>query len=665
MLSIGHEHLLVKGRYVGGLTCDVCDRSYRDGISRDLSIQDGFSCHECDFSVHTKCIYVFDILETTKHPSHDGHFVRLLTTGAPDHTDPKCHLCGENTKRLLYHCSICDLNLDIGCMVDALSQLNMPWHYHPLLMLDVGNYMLCEVCGNPGKYGYCCPRCSMMVHEKCVSAFDSIEITCSCHTKHSLKLLTEGAPDYTDQKCHLCGKETKNLLYHCDICKFNMDMVCAIQSPIPLALSNLKVHEHTLTLIPRLISFVCDGCGEKGDRSPYVCFQCDLMFFHQECAHLPRVIHVNRHDHRVSYKYPLGPGDWRCEICLKNIDWSYGAYSCSLCLQYTLHSRCATSKRVWDGIELDGIPEEVEDIEPFKMNDDNTITHFAHEHNMSLNKDGVALEESILCGGCVRPIGSDSFYSCSECSFILHEICSNLPKKKRHFLSPQPLSLILNKDNGGGFCCACCLRCCDGFMYTDGNNTYDLLCSSITMPLIHGSHPHPLLYLERDDYGYMDACNCCKKGGELDLGCSQCKYYLDFLCATLPVTVSLHRYDVHPLTLCHGEKETRGKYWCDICERETNPETWFYTCYDCGVTLHVSCVVSDIRYAKPGGKTIGDIELVLNNTSSRPLCNNCHCRCLAPFFLVNESGLYCSVYCLEGVQEEVSSSDVFSGYFSF
>ncbi|KAG2264198.1 hypothetical protein Bca52824_071277 [Brassica carinata] len=90
-------------------------------------------------------------------------------------------------------------------------------------------------------------------------------------------------------------------------------------------------------------------------------------------------------------------------------------------------------------------------------------------------------------------------------SFILHETCANLPKKKRHFLSPKPLSLFLNKDNEG-FCCACCLRCCEGFMYTDGSDTYDLLCSSITMPLIHGSHPHPLLYLEEDYYGDREAC---------------------------------------------------------------------------------------------------------------------------------------------------------------
>lgn len=631
----GHEHPLGLGKHIGG--------PLGGGLRCDLSFQDGFSCSECEFRVHAKCIFVFNILETTKHPSHEGHCVRLLTTGAPDNTDPTCHICGKTTKRLLYHCSICNLNLHIGCMVEGLcsvSQLNMPWHYHPLLALDVGNYMPCEVCGKPGEYGYFCARCWLMVHEKCASVFESTEITHSCHARHSLKLLTEGAPGYTDLKCHICGKHTGNFLYHCDICKFNMDMYCAIQAPLPVSLSNLKVQDHILTLVPRLISFVCDGCGKIGDRSPYVCFQRDLMFFHQECARLPRVIHVNRHDHRVSYKYPLGPGEWICGICLEEIDWSYGSYSCSSCPSYTIHSGCATRKDVWDGVELDGIPEDVEDIEPFKMNDDHTITHFAHEHNMSLNKDGVSLEENILCGACVCPIGSDTFYNCSDCSFILHETCANLPKKKRHFISPKPLSLLLNRDNPEGFCSACCQRFCEGFMYTDGRKTYELLCSSITMPFIHGSHPHPLLYLGKDVFGHFKSCQGCNKlGSTVVIGCIKCDFFLDFRCATLPLTVIRHRYDDHPLTLCYGEEATSGKYWCDICERETNPKIVF-------------CVLGDIRYAKPGGKIEGNVELMLNNTSSRPLCNLCHCRCAAPFFLINESGLYCSLYCLERAKTE-------------
>ncbi|XP_024006869.1 uncharacterized protein LOC18012767 [Eutrema salsugineum] len=633
----GHTHNLGRIGYPGGgLECGACDRSYSDGC--DPSICKGFHCLKCEFDVHTKCLFVFNIQETLfEHPLHVGHGLKLLTTGAPDHTDPKCHIC----------CS--------------QSHLNMPWHNHTLLMLDVGDDMRCKVCGKPGGYGYCCPRCWLMVHEKCVSVFDSPEITHSCHARHSLKLLTEGAPDYTDLKCHLCGKKTGNFLYHCDICKFNMDMACAIRSPLPVTLSNLKVHEHTLKLIPRLISFVCDACGNAcgkiGDRSPYVCLQCDLMFFHQGCTRLPRTIHVNRHDHRVSYKYPLGLGEWKCGICLDKIDWSYGAYSCSTCPSYALHSRCATRKDVWDGEELDGVPEEVEDMEPFIRNDDNTITHFAHEHNLSLNNDGIALEESILCGACVRPVGSNAFYKCSECSFILDETCANLPKKKRHFLSPTPLTLYHNRDNTDTTCGACLQMCCEGFMYTDGGGNYDLICSSMTMPFIHGSHPHPLLYLQDRNISDRERCQSCHMGlFDEVLGCVQCNYYLDFRCATLPLTVRLHKYDAHPLTLCYGEKAS-GKYWCDICEREINPETWFYTCHDCGVTLHVYCVLGNVRYAKPGEKIAGDVELMFN-TSTRPLCNNCHCRCAAPFFLIKEKEIFCSYFCLLRTQMRASSISI-------
>ncbi|KAF3590381.1 hypothetical protein DY000_02025453 [Brassica cretica] len=248
-------------------------------------------------------------------------------------------------------------------------------------MLDVGNYMRCEVCGKPGEYGYCCPRCWMMVHEKCATVFDSTEITDSCHARHSLKLLTEGAPGYTDLKCHLCGKDTGNILYHCDICKFNLDMVCAIKhhrqhKVIPAALSNMKVHDHTLTLIPRLMPFVCDGCGEKGDRSPYFDHYAFDPWKSSTSFTLPRrrLLWYDDHPLTLCYGEEATSGKYWCDIC-----------------------ESETNPKTW-------------------------------------------------------------FYTCYDCGVTLHVFC------------------VLG----------------------------DI--SSITMPLIHGSHPHPLLYLEEDYYGDREAC---------------------------------------------------------------------------------------------------------------------------------------------------------------
>ncbi|OAP03839.1 hypothetical protein AXX17_AT3G39360 [Arabidopsis thaliana] len=639
----GHAHRVSLVKNHDGLECDACDQSYGDA----------YSCGECKFTVHKKCTFLFEVVpEIFEHPSHVGHCLKLLTTGAPDHTVPKCHLCGKNTKRLLYHCSDCKLNVDIDCFIDLICSNvdhKMPWHHHPLFMDNFATNMTCDVCYDNHVDGYICLCCRLFVGWVCAhNVIDSPEITHPCHAKHPLKLLTEGAPAYTDPKCHLCGEDTGKFIYHCDICKFNLDLVCAKTKPPPVALSNLKVHEHTLNLMPRLISFVCDACGTKGDRAPYVCHQCDFMI-HQKCAHLPRVINVNRHDHRVSFKYPLGLGEWRCGVCFEEIDWSCGAYSCSLCPQYAIHSLCATRKDVWDGKELDGVPEEVEDIEPFKRNDNNTITHFAHKHNlMSLSKDG---EESSLCGACVRPISSYTFYNCSksDCSFILHEKCANMSKKIRHFLSPEPLTLCFQSAiNDDHTCRACHQVIFGGFFYSmktiDAN--FDIQCSSITLPFIHGSHDHPLLYIKEEEVNDKTCMSCDSDRAAVFLGCIKCNYFLDFRCATMPPTVMLPRYDDHPLTLCYGEVNASGRYWCHICERRINPKNWFYTCYDCGVTLHTLCVLGDIRNAKEGG-TAGQFELLPNNRSTRPFCNYCHSRCPGSFIIkiYYLTQVYCSFYC--------------------
>lgn len=153
---------------------------------------------------------------------------------------------------------------------------------------------------------------------------------------------------------------------------------------------------------------------------------------------------------------------------------------------------CNKGRRVgW--LDFDGVPEEIEDIKPFKVNEDGTITHFAHEHNMRLNKDGFTLEESILCGACVRPISCNTFYNCSVCDFVLHETCVNLPKKKHHFLNVTPLFLSPN-ESATTKCNACMQYFCRGTMYVGDVGIFDLLCSSIKEPFNHGCHPHPLLY---------------------------------------------------------------------------------------------------------------------------------------------------------------------------
>ncbi|KAL0712629.1 hypothetical protein Bca4012_019607 [Brassica carinata] len=131
-----------------------------------------------------------------------------------------------------------------------------------------------------------------------------------------------------------------------------------------------------------------------------------------------------------------------------------------------------------------------------------------------------------------------------------------------------------------------------------------------------------------------------------------CEFVLGFRCATLPQVVKHIAYD-HPLSLCYGDKEVSGKYWCDLCEKETNPKEWFFTCKDHLATLHTKCVLGDSAgfvprsVAKWRGKFY---EVVLNKSVTRPFCSWCKSRCMYPinFKLIGISETYfCSLDCVD------------------
>ncbi|KAJ4887302.1 Cysteine/Histidine-rich C1 domain family protein [Raphanus sativus] len=84
---------------------------------------------------------------------------------------------------------------------------------------------------------------------------------------------------------------------------------------------------------------------------------------HIDCMYSPHTIKISRHHHRISYVSSLRYGKCHCGVCRQSIDGDYGAYTCNKCGDYyAVHSRCALGKDVWDGEELEGIPEKDDDI---------------------------------------------------------------------------------------------------------------------------------------------------------------------------------------------------------------------------------------------------------------------------------------------------------------
>ncbi|CAA7038361.1 unnamed protein product [Microthlaspi erraticum] len=131
------------------------------------------------------------------------------------------------------------------------------------------------------------------------------------------------------------------------------------------------------------------------------------------------------------------------------------------------------------------------------------------------------------------------------------------------------------------------------------------------------------------------------------------QFVLCFKCATLPQLVK-HRVDDDLLSECYGEKAS-AKYWCDIYEKETNPEAWFYTSKDHRASLHTECVLGDCAGLMPG-RTLTcyliPFEVVLNNSVTRPLCKHCKSRCMYNIMLKKPgtSGTYfCSISCMSNV----------------
>ncbi|CAH2071928.1 unnamed protein product [Thlaspi arvense] len=567
-----HKHLMVPWN----------DLRKGDCCGRFEAISDGYYCKSCDFFVHKKC---GESSTRIQHPSHPNHTLFLdYRSIVPHRSCNYCDLCGKDIEKLCYRCGQCDFDVHLHCTkyppLDVIDVSEM--HPHKLtLFKELIEFECSATCGKTGPsnhgFPYKCHECDSTFHVDCLS-YPS-EVNHSYHSLHPLKLLTSPPGNYFDGRCRLCGKEIYDkLFYHCSSCNFSLDVYC-VSTPPPQSLVDLKVHHHKLLLLPRLDSFTCNACGLKGDRSPYVCVECGFMI-HQDCLSLPRLININRHEHRVSRTSVIGVVNSVCGVCRKKVDWTCGGYSCHKCHGYVVHSKCATRRDVWNGKELEGEPEEPEDEKPYVVIDanTNTIQHFSHkEHYLRLKdaNDDALRDDNKHCNACTHPISLESFYGCMDCDFVIHQNCAGFPTRKRHVLHNDRLTLVTDEDSW--FCCDACYEVSNGFRYRHRGVRFDVLCGSISEPFAHPSHPlHPLYYIPHDE---REICNGCNLEKSDVLRCIEdgCVFILCFKCATLPQTVN-HRVDDDPLSLCYGEEASGGKNWCDICEKEANPKTWFYTC---------------------------------------------------------------------------------------
>ncbi|CAA0385401.1 unnamed protein product [Arabidopsis thaliana] len=497
-----------------------------------------------------------------------------------------------------------------------------------------------------------------------------VEINHPLHPNHSLQLVV--LKEDSTRECYCCDEALSRILYYCSACDFAISILCARKPPVFLINHHRpEWHGHPLALFPRQAFLTCNLCALTDPSSPiYMCPPCDFVT-HLRCINLPRVIKISRHSHRIYFTPSFDQEGLSCGVCRRKINKLYGGYSCikNGCW-YAAHSRCATQKNVWDGVELEGVPEENEEEvdPPFATKGSGVIRHFTHRHLLRLDVDtGRDYDEDKLCNICITPIYFGNFYSCTpSCDYNLHETCANFPRKIDHPIHPHQLNLEAGYGDGeiNEYECSVCPRKRTvGFLYRCRKCFYlHVQCAIASEPLDHPSHIHPLYLTSKPDEEQRK-CSVCKKSGHCPtketFNCiEECDFALCFECATLAQKVR-YKHDKHVLTLSYGDKTSTMTYWCEICEERLNPKERFYSCDEyCCVTIHIECLVGVDFYMKPGSKWFNkygaEVSVLPNNHHmSRPFCSICKKRCPHKTFFQCNGFEYCSRSCLLTKSKEV------------
>ncbi|KAG2326083.1 hypothetical protein Bca4012_035137 [Brassica carinata] len=167
-----------------------------------------------------------------------------------------------------------------------------------------------------------------------------------------------------------------------------------------------------------------------------------------------------------------------------------------------------------------------------------SVRHQSHSHPLRVFK--AREDDETVCSGCeLELIGQAFKCTKSECDYLLHKSCFDLPSETNH--------------------------------------------------KSHQNHPLTLLYSPPDDESVYTCDACDQYGSGFTYHCSICKYSLHIGCASLPEAIDREDHE-HPLTLlyctpCKGREDTT--YICSACEETVLEDLWVYCCRECDYGTHV------------------------------------------------------------------------------
>ncbi|KAH1083792.1 hypothetical protein J1N35_023553, partial [Gossypium stocksii] len=593
-----------------------------------------YGCTGCQFYLHQVCSD--KIPRTLSHSFHPNHPLRLTFT------DEKrdCNVCSNRcyTSTPLYVCEMCSFWLDFDCA--KLSPcLKLDCHHHLLTFFkdfnqkgEEGQDSYCKACGKhcEGTSVYRCVQCHFSLHLKCVVPSSA---THKYH-RHPLTMMELIKEDDSEKYyCDVCENERnpKDPVYYCQNCTFIAHIQCVLDqdkvasgkvpssSRPPMENKALFVEQNegsnaicTVSLFRPIIhphqmyevteelkgENYCSGCRLVLNGSSYFCKTCPDFYLHEKCAKLSYEIqHPFHSSHPLNLYTSRGHRLIACEECRDICDGFI--YFCEQC-NFKLDMKCAalTTHKIW-------VLEE-------KMTGRVTeLHHFTHLHKLVLANCNDP-KHKIECNICRLQILGPAYFCPESCTYILHESCLRLPQKIRVPFHPNHMwvsRLLPTRQR----CYACTLELLSGdFVYSCEHcdfNLHAICANSLRRPLKCEFHLNDLYYFGRNHISLFDSirdltfrinsnCEVCDGSckGEPFYGCLKCDINFHLKCVRIPDNVK-SKYHFHPLLLKDFSiEDDSGKYYCDFCEEERNPNDDIYYCEECnGQTIaHIECVLAEI-----------------------------------------------------------------------
>ncbi|KAJ0639285.1 putative chromatin regulator PHD family [Helianthus annuus] len=531
-----------------------------------------YTCCQCEYSIHKFCEELPEKYKDICHP-HPLYFHKERNYEETDYNTlwpgmGSCGICDSFfwDDDLYYGCSQCDFVVDVKCAIkrQPWNIIYHPSHEHPLVCIRKNLLCECDACGKEHKGAfYHCPMCAgPFIHSHCASLPKKLQI--QHYTNDFFNHIHPLNLAYTfpkaDQKskfnplCRVCRQAFSNenlWIYKCEKCRYYTHLNCATSRNEPF-----------------MSILTSPGAGKT--KKNY------------EDAEYPNLLHL---------PFP---------------DPSYSLVKHLFFKEKEGSSTCKTN--------------DINHQHPLTLVDagcrDITIPTSSRKKSISYHDPMRRIQ--LLCDGCVRPITSGPIYVCDNeghCNFVLHEWCSRLPAKLIDHPVHQQHTLILHSKAPPRkffvvFSCDACKLPCNGFAYccmNCNNCIIDVHCAFLPKEITHTFHPNHLLswVYHGDSNNRCRMCGYTYPSNSFD--CHTCNdFRLHVGCAMFIPETTRNKCDKHPMKLSYVPVENhKSDYFCEVCERELNPEMPFYHCHDCMQSMHTTCAPSILQYETYDRKSRG------------------------------------------------------------